>query len=253
MNPWLVLGAIAGVGTLFVVLPVAAAAFSRFRCRWRVECPEDGLEAQIRVDPVAAARGEVLGRADLAVIRCSSWPERQGCAQPCLGLPVARWRRPRPGELPPPGPDRDQRPTILVPLDGTPGSESALLAAAGVARACQGRLRLLRVSTPMPAVCVDDRTIAFADQEMSRVELEDLAYLRGLTPCLAGVEVDHAVRFGDPGTEIVKDAEDSHADLIAMARRRRRGVRRAFRRSVTGRVGRHAEVPVLLVPHGGTP
>jgi|GEM_PF-1515678 len=253
MNVWLVLAAIVAAAALFVVLPVGAAAFTRFRARWRLPCPADGAEAQIRLDPLAAARGEMLGRPDLSVLRCSSWPERAHCAQDCLRQPAARWRRPRAGERPPRGPGHPDHETILVPLDGSPGSESVLAAAADVARARGARLRLLRVAPPAPAVSVDGRTVSYADQETARIENEARGYLRRLAARLGGVGVDRAVRFGDPAAEIVRDADESHADLVAMATRRGGRLRAAFRRSVTRRVEREADVPVLLVPYGQAP
>jgi nucleotide-binding universal stress UspA family protein len=251
MNAWPVLGAIVLVGIVFVLIPVAAEAYARFRRPWRLPCPEEGVEAQIRVSPAQAARAEILGRRDLEITRCSLWPERQRCAQACLGLPAAQWRRPRPGEPLPPRRDGDGRPTILVPLDGSPGSESVVEAAADVARARHARLRLLRVVPPMGAVRVDDRTIAFADQEAARVDLEARAYLRRLADRLDDVDVDCAVRFGEPGTEIVNEAEEVRADVIAMATRDRHRLSRAFRPGVAERVGRGADAPLLLMSHGG--
>ncbi|MBI3635694.1 MAG: hypothetical protein HY216_05665, partial [Candidatus Rokubacteria bacterium] len=142
MQPWSVLAGLVLVAALFVLVPVATATFSRFRGAWRVRCPEEDAEARITLDAGAAARGEILGRADATtVVRCSSWPERQGCRQTCLTLPLAEWWRPRPGERPPRRPGSDDRQMILVPLDGTPDSERALGVAVDMARACHGRLR----------------------------------------------------------------------------------------------------------------
>ena len=58
--------------------------------------------------------------------------------------------------------------TILVPLDGSPGSESVLPAVAELARARAARVQLLRVEPPPKALEAGDRVIAFADQETSR-------------------------------------------------------------------------------------
>ena len=70
---------------------------------------------------------------------------------------------------------RDGRHAILVPLDGSPGSESVLPTVGELALAQGARVRLLRVAPEAKAVEADDRIIAYADQETSRVEMETLA------------------------------------------------------------------------------
>jgi CBS domain-containing protein/nucleotide-binding universal stress UspA family protein len=150
----------------------------------------------------------------------------------------------------PAAPSAGTGPTILVPLDGSPGSESVLPAVGELARARAARVRLLRVAPAPPAVETADRVIAYADQETSRVELETLAYLKRLEPVLAGIDVDRVVRFGEAAEEIVKEAKDAHVALIAMATHRRRGLDRALRGSVAETVERASAIPVVLVPYG---
>jgi hypothetical protein len=92
VNPWIVLPWLAVVAVVFVLLPVAAAVYSRFRQPWRVPCPLQHADASIQVDAAAAARSEILGRPTLSVVGCSFWPERGGCAQGCVHVPLAQWR-----------------------------------------------------------------------------------------------------------------------------------------------------------------
>ena len=139
--------------------------------------------------------------------------------------------------------------TILVPLDGTRGSEGVLASAAELARAEGGAIRLLHVAPPVQAVTVDDRVVAYADEEEGRVSHEMGAYFRTLATALPDVPVEMAVRFGDPVEEILKEAA-SGAGLIAMATHRRSGFRRLVAGSVAERVERAAKVPVLLVAYG---
>jgi acetoin utilization protein AcuB len=143
--------------------------------------------------------------------------------------------------------------TILVPLDGSPGSESVLSTVGELALAQGARVRLLRVAPEPKAVESDDRIIAYADQETSRVEMETLAYLKRAALALPGIAVDCAVGFGDPAEEIVKDARAARVDLIAMATHRRRGLDRALRGSVAETVERASAIPVVLVPYGPEP
>jgi acetoin utilization protein AcuB len=148
---------------------------------------------------------------------------------------------------------RGAGPTILVALDGAPGSESVLPTVGELAQARGARVRLLSVAPEPKAVEGDDRIIAYADQETSRVEMEVLAYLRRVALALPGIEVDCAVAFGDAAEEIARAAREAHADLIAMATHRRRGLDRALRGSVAETVERASSIPVVLVPYGPEP
>ena len=143
--------------------------------------------------------------------------------------------------------------TILVPLDGSPGSESVLPTVGELAHAQAARVRLLRVAPEPKAVEADDRIIAYADQETSRVELESLGYLKRVALALPDIEVDCAVCFGDAAEEIVKEAQAARVDLIAMATHRRRGLDRALKGSVAETVERASAIPVVLVPYGPEP
>ena len=148
---------------------------------------------------------------------------------------------------------RDSGPTILVPLDGSPGSESVLSTVGELAQAQAARVRLLRVAPEAEAVEAGDRIISYADQETSRVELETLAYLKHVALALPGIEVDCVVGFGDAAEEIIKEAQAARADLIAMATHRRRGLDRALKGSVAETVERASAIPVVLVPYGPEP
>lgn len=142
---------------------------------------------------------------------------------------------------------------ILVPLDGSPGSESVLPTVCELARARGARVHLLRVAPKAREVESGNRIIVYADQETSRVEMEVLDYLKAIARALTDVDVRCAVRFGDAAEEIVRAAEAEPADLIAMATHRRRGLDRALRGSVAETVERASAIPVLLVPYGPEP
>ncbi len=139
---------------------------------------------------------------------------------------------------------------ILVPLDGSAGSEAALPRVAAVARAERAIVRLLHVAPRIQARVVEDRVVAYADQEAARVTQRVVAYLTRAAAALPEIEVELAVRFGDPVAEILDDAESAGVDLIAMATHRRTGLRRLLEGSVAERVERAARVTVLLVAYG---
>ena len=251
MNPWMILIGIGVIAALFVVLPVAATTFSYYRRAWRLRCPAAGADAQIVIDAPRAAIGEVLGRPWREVAHCSLWPTLRLCKQECLALGESEMRPVRPG-APAPWRGRDARlGKILVPLDGSPGSTSVLWTVGQLARAQGARVRLLRVESPVSSVYgTDGQVLAYADQEYERVAFDDVQTLRRTADELAGLDVETAVRFGDPATQIVEDAEETGADLIAMATHRRAGVTRLVKGSVAERVERATTVPVILVPYG---
>jgi nucleotide-binding universal stress UspA family protein len=62
------------------------------------------------------------------------------------------------------------------------------------------------------------------------------------------VEVHKRVEFGTPGKNIVSLAETEQVELIIMASRGRRGLRRMIFGSVTEQVIRNAPCPVIAVP-----
>jgi nucleotide-binding universal stress UspA family protein len=230
-----------------VVVPAAVATFVHWRRPFRVRCPRGGREGQIRVGPLGAAVAAVLGRETPAVARCSLWRVVSDCREECLT--AAASPRPVPAGTPPP---YDGPRMILVPLDGRPGSEAVLDTVGLLARTAGATVRLLRVARRVEAVVsAEGRVIAFADQEGGRVEREARAYLDQLAARLPGVSVECAVRFGNPVSEILEEAEAAGAEVIAMASRRRGGLTRASRRSVAGRLGQRTRIPIVLVPYGG--
>jgi len=252
MNPWIVLLGLVLVALVFVIVPVGAGTFAAWRRPVRLTCPRTGTEAQLRVPPLRAAIASLFGRDAAEVDRCSLWNVVRDCRAECLALPEAS-RRPVPAGTPPPRPGAAPGlHTILVPLDGTPGSEEVLATVADLARAHRATVRLVRVVAPPEAVPSEDgtRVLVYSDQETSRQELETQAYLREVGERLPGVAVESAVRFGDTVTRIIDEAESAGADLIALASHRRPVLAGMFRRSVAARLRRATRIPTLIVPYG---
>jgi hypothetical protein len=81
--PSLTFFAIIGVAVLYVVLPIVADTFMRFRGRRMVNCPEQDRPARVQIDATLAAMTAVPGPPKLLVQRCSFWPDRADCAQRC--------------------------------------------------------------------------------------------------------------------------------------------------------------------------
>jgi nucleotide-binding universal stress UspA family protein len=139
---------------------------------------------------------------------------------------------------------------ILVPLDLSPESSSVLPTVADMARGGSATVRLLHVA-PIPDKVegIDGRLVAYADQEAARLELAATEYLRS-TARLAGLDVETAVRFGNPAEEIVQEAENFGADLIALATRPRGPLTRLILGSTSEQVCHRTDLPVLVYRPG---
>ena len=82
--PGIVVAAIIALAAVYVLVPVAADTFRRFRTRKSLTCPVAGQEAEVGIDAGGAALTSVFGRALLRVKNCSLWPQRKGCGQDCV-------------------------------------------------------------------------------------------------------------------------------------------------------------------------
>jgi nucleotide-binding universal stress UspA family protein len=136
---------------------------------------------------------------------------------------------------------------ILVPLDTSEHSESVLPLVADLARAAGATVRLLHV-TPYARTRVsdDNRVIHYAHQLEERDAREAALRLRQLTALLDGIAVEYSVRLGDPGEEILREAEAFNADAIVLRAAPWRWWRRTLGR-VAARVRAKAAAPVVLL------
>jgi len=124
---------------------------------------------------------------------------------------------------------------VLVPLDGTPQSNIALLPARTIAHATHAAITLVHV------VPVSDLQSG-ADAELERIAAE----LR-----TDGTSVSVVMPRGEPAEEILRQIETRGVDLIVMRTHGRSGIGRAVLGSVAEQVLSHSAVPVLMVRPGG--
>ena len=136
---------------------------------------------------------------------------------------------------------------ILVPLHTTEHADAVLPLVADLARAAGATVRLLNV-TPYARTrfSPDARVVYYAHQQEERDAHEAELWLQQLTPLLDGIAVEHAVRVGDPGEEILREAETFDADAIVLRAAPWRWWRRTLGR-VAKQVRARAEAPVLLL------
>lgn len=164
-------------------------------------------------------------------------------------LVVRAWSPPHP--LVPPA----RRPSIVVPLDGSPLAESALPRAKELARLLDGEICLVR-AIPLPYMAPsleEEMGPVYSLEVHDALEEEARAYVASIAQRLRAAEigVDCTVGFGSPAGEILATARERGAGLIVMATQERTGLSRTLLGSVALEVLHRGDLPVLFVR--GTP
>ena len=131
--------------------------------------------------------------------------------------------------------------TILIPTDGSEGTDEAIRQGLKLARAFDATVH---------ALYVVDQTYPAAQWDFTTEREEDIATTAvdavAEEAAEMGVRVEKKVRRGVPHEEIIAYAEANDADLIVMGTHGRTGIDRFVSAgSVTERVVRFSPVPVL--------
>ena len=84
MNPTTVIPLLIVIAVVFVVLPVAIAAYRFYRVTHTVHCPRMLTKATVTVDARRAARAAVTGSTALSATTCSLLVARPECRTECL-------------------------------------------------------------------------------------------------------------------------------------------------------------------------
>ena len=152
---------------------------------------------------------------------------------------------------------------ILVPLDGSDLGEKALRTAESLARIHSAVIHLIHVVPRQPElegakrgfIAAISAQAAEHQQREARHLLEDriasgkeyleqlAAHLRG-----TGLKVETANEEGAVADKIIEYAKDHHIDLVAMSTHGYGGIKHLLLGSVTDRVIRSSETPVLVLP-----
>ncbi|GBD16403.1 Universal stress protein [bacterium HR26] len=141
--------------------------------------------------------------------------------------------------------------TIILPLDGSEPSESALPYAAALAELTSAPIVVIHVLEEMRPVFDAHRgEVVWISPEQPRVELEAPELLEEPIGRLrtAGLTVRPVLRLGDPAAEILAEVERWRAPLTVMASHGRGELERLLLGSVADRIVREAPAPVLVVP-----
>jgi len=145
---------------------------------------------------------------------------------------------------------------ILVPLDGSKVGEAALdhveNLIAKIAPDVKTEVILFQVLTSLAHYVIAGEAsvqVPYTDKEIAYITRKSKEYLSKAGECLKnkGINVKTKVASGKAGDEIVKAADELKADLIAMSTHGRSGLSRLTFGSITDKVLRTANVPVLVV------
>ncbi|MCZ6529567.1 MAG: universal stress protein [Chloroflexi bacterium] len=150
---------------------------------------------------------------------------------------------------------------ILVPLDGSELSERALPMAQNLAQSSDATVHLIHMVSREHELGagrgIESVQAAELEIDMARRLTEGQLhrgrnYLEQISSQLrdAGIkfETEFTVKAGDPAQNIIEYAKKHSISLVVMATHGHGGLRRLLLVSVTDRVIRSCEVPVLVVP-----
>ncbi len=137
---------------------------------------------------------------------------------------------------------------ILVPVDGSPNADKAILYALSQAEGKETEIIFLNVqpnyNTPYVKRFVNSEEIKAMQEEASQ---EVFAHSLDIAKN-SNFPIRTALRTGDPGREICKFAQESSVDSIVMGYRGLGAVKRAILGSVASHVLHEAPCPITVVP-----
>jgi nucleotide-binding universal stress UspA family protein len=139
-------------------------------------------------------------------------------------------------------PAADEIGRVLVPLDGSVGSEATLPHALAVAKAWRARVVLLFVGQAPGVEARDSKLRSWADREKRRMG----ARFDEIAKAEKSVEVEGLLDEGDPAARIVHHAERRPGTLVAMGSHGRTGVSRWVFGSVSEKVLQTCRAPLLV-------
>ena len=136
---------------------------------------------------------------------------------------------------------------ILVPVDGSEGACRAARFAASLAKETGATLTLLHVYDAPTAAALGLTLLPPADVQRMVARLAEGSFDRARKEIVEfGVPVETVAVVGQPGKEIVSQAEQLHPELIVMGTRGLSSLQEVLLGSVSEYVLRHAPCPVAL-------
>ena len=145
---------------------------------------------------------------------------------------------------------------VLVPLDGSKVGEAAIPVIEQLidklAKGTKVEVILIGVITLLRHwVVVGEASapVSYTEEELRLIKQNVEKYLikTGESLKKRGVAIQTMVSTGNAADEIIRAADDTKADLLAMSTHGRSGLRRLAFGSVTDKVLHHSKIPVLMV------
>lgn len=133
---------------------------------------------------------------------------------------------------------------ILLTTDGSEEAEAALEHAKSLARNYNAELHVLYVSDIRAQM--GDPTMEFVVENLEEAGQEAVDAVKEKLP--DSIQTNTEVRTGIPHREILEYAEDKEMDIVCMSTHGRSGIERALIGSVTEKVTRKSDIPVLTAP-----
>jgi nucleotide-binding universal stress UspA family protein len=145
---------------------------------------------------------------------------------------------------------------ILVPLDGSELSETALPLALSLAEKYSAKIIILRAAESAASLyyVTHADALQLRARLMMNLSLEARLYLQEQEHALRqrGFDVEALVADSAPAEAIIEAATNREVDIVVMSTHGRGGVTRWTAGSVADKVLRHCPCPVLLVRQGVT-
>lgn len=162
-------------------------------------------------------------------------------------LPAGREARPglnRPANVGPPGTMYEN---VLIPTDGSEGADHAVERGLDLAETYDATVHALNVIAPMAAADYGTNQVYEVLREEGQAATDEIARRAGDR----GLDAVTEVRTGAPHSEILDYVDDHDVNLVVMGTHGRTGLGRYLLGSVTEKVVRLSDVPVLTVPMDG--
>jgi nucleotide-binding universal stress UspA family protein len=132
---------------------------------------------------------------------------------------------------------------IVVPTDFSDEAERTLNFAMDIA----ARPADIHVINVIRTTAVTEPAVLYAIMSDDEIRKQILAEFQETHRDAKYRDIDFKIRFGDPGSEIVKFAEEIEAGLIVLSSHGRTGLKHLLIGSVAERVVRLAKCPVLVL------
>lgn len=131
---------------------------------------------------------------------------------------------------------------ILVAVENSPADRTILGHVCELAKLTGAEILLVHVADGWAARYFDQLQLRESDEIKA-----DRAYLAQLASSLGEFRVTTELAMGDPATELIRLAEERHADLLAMSTHGHRFLNDLIRGTTVSKVRHMVKIPVLLL------